>query len=170
MIGNIRKEKYYVGIDPSLTGTAISILDYNGKLIDEKLIETKQDWYVCNEQRIDDIFNSLKYISYIKNLELVYIEGLAYNVISTTKYERAGLQYMIRILLFNNNIEFYEVPPKTLKKWSVGNGNANKKQMMEGVEKRWGIKYINDNLCDAFCLAKMAKEGYISKINTTKFK
>lgn len=41
------------------------------------------------------------------------------------------------------------INPKTVKKWATGNGNADKKMMIEYCKKRWGIDPIDDNEADA---------------------
>lgn len=38
---------------------------------------------------------------------------------------------------------------RTVKKWATGNGNADKKLMMEYCKKRWGVDAKDDNEADA---------------------
>jgi Holliday junction resolvasome RuvABC endonuclease subunit len=38
---------------------------------------------------------------------------------------------------------------RTVKKWATGNGNADKKMMIEFCQKRWGIDPVDDNMADA---------------------
>jgi len=40
----------------------------------------------------------------------------------------------------------------TLKKWTTGDGRADKKKMMEFCYKRYGITPIDDNHSDAICI------------------
>jgi Holliday junction resolvasome RuvABC endonuclease subunit len=54
------------------------------------------------------------------------------------------------------------VPPTVLKKYVTGKGNASKAQMMEGVAKKWGPQFDNDNLADAYALAQYCKESMIN--------
>lgn len=49
------------------------------------------------------------------------------------------------------------VQPTSLKKFVTGKGNAKKNEMLLGVFKKWGVEYSNDNLADAFALAKVAE-------------
>lgn len=41
------------------------------------------------------------------------------------------------------------INPKSVKKWATGDGNADKKKMIEFCEKRWNIEPIDDNEADA---------------------
>lgn len=41
------------------------------------------------------------------------------------------------------------INPKTVKKWATGNGNADKKMMIDFCIKRWGIQPCDDNEADA---------------------
>lgn len=49
------------------------------------------------------------------------------------------------------------VPPTSVKKFATGSGAAKKNEMLLAVYKRWGVEYKNDNLADAFVLAKIAQ-------------
>ena len=152
----MKVESYYVGIDPSLTGTGVVILDKDGEIYKELLISTYPDNYICSEQRLLDIVNEIKFIKDI-SLRYAAIEGISFNSKSTSFNERCGLFFMITSLLFDNDIPFKIVPPKTLKKWAVGNGNADKKMMMNGSKKRWGLEFKDDNICDAYNLAQLVR-------------
>lgn len=41
------------------------------------------------------------------------------------------------------------INPKTVKRWATGNGNADKKMMIEYCIKRWGIDPVTDDEADA---------------------
>ena len=148
---------FFVGIDPSLNATGLVLIDAKGKIHEEKLIHTINENYLCIEQRLLDILNDIKISLLSVNLKAACIEGLSYFSISPTLYERCGLLYLITTFLFENDIPFKLIPPKSLKKWAVGNGNADKKIMMNQSGKRWGINFIDDNICDAFNLAQMSR-------------
>lgn len=156
-------EKFYVGMDLSLIGTGIVVIDNKGDIINKTLLNVKSEWYECMEQHINDVFEQCKFVANITRLEAIAIEGLSYMSSSPTAHERTSLHYMIRCYLYNNGVNFEIVPPKTLKKWTTNNGNADKKEMMEIAYLKWGNKFEDDNLCDAYCLARyiMSKECYL---------
>lgn len=155
---NIEHDKeYYVGIDPSLTATGLIMLNENGEIAVEKLIKTYTEHYICPEQRLLDIMDNIIFLNTVYKLKYVYVEALSYMSQSTTLFERCGLLYLITTFLFSNDIPFKLIPPKSLKKWAVNNGNASKEIMMIDSGIRWSIKFEDDNICDAYNLAQMSR-------------
>lgn len=57
-------------------------------------------------------------------------------------------------------------PPKTLKKFASGNGNASKEEMRRAIEKRWNVRYPTHDLCDAYALMRLA-EAYTEENDPT---
>ena len=47
-----------------------------------------------------------------------------------------------------------------LKKWVAGTGRAAKEMMLLHVYKRWGVEFKDNNLADAYGLARIAMEDY----------
>jgi len=150
--------KYFVGIDPSLVGTGVVVIDENGEIAEKKLISTTSD--ISIEQRLIDILKGISFIKGVPRLEKVYIEDLAYFSKSSRLFELAGLHFLIRVSFFQNNIQLNIIPPKTLKKFVTKNGNAKKNLMLLQCYKRWGETFEDDNLCDAYCLARLALEEF----------
>ena len=148
----------YIGIDPSLRGNAVVIIDEGGKIIRDHLICTDAECYINSEQRILDIFEQLEYIVGTPNLTKIYIEGLAYSTNSMTLFERCGLLYMLTTAFLKNDIPYSVIPPPQLKKWHTTDGHADKDFMMCVAKCKWGIDFQDDNICDAYCLARMALE------------
>ena len=56
------------------------------------------------------------------------------------------------------NLEFKIISPTTLKKFVTGKGNSGKDIMLLEVYKRWNVSFSNNNLADAYGLARMAYE------------
>lgn len=155
----IKKEgRYFVGIDPSLVGTGVVMIDEDGEIVEQKLISTTPD--IPTEQRLLDILKSLSFIKKVPRLQKVYMEDLAYFSKSSRLFELAGLHFMIRTEFFINNIQMKIIPPKTLKKFVTNNGNAKKNLMLLQCFKRWGESFEDDNVCDAYCLARLALEEF----------
>lgn len=48
------------------------------------------------------------------------------------------------------------VAPQQVKKFATGRGNAKKNEMLLAVYKKWGVDLTDDNLCDAYTLARVA--------------
>jgi len=154
------KEMFFVGIDPSLTGNALVLINQNGKILEEILISTQKDIYLCPEQRILDIYEQMKFVSGIIRLKKIYVEGLSYMSASPTLFERCALLYMLTTHLFKTDTPYSVIPPTSLKKWHTTDGHADKKLMMAVAKCKWDIDFKDDNICDAYCLAMMALEDY----------
>ncbi len=157
-------EKFFIGIDPSLTGNAVVIINDSKEIVKEHLVSTDKECYIDGYQRVNDIFEQLKYISSVVRLEKVYVEGLSYMSASPTLFERCGLLYMIVGNLLENDINYSIVPPTTLKKWHTTDGHADKKMMMRVAKCKYDIDFEDDNICDAYCLALLALEDYKNNV------
>jgi len=146
----------FVGLDPSLTGTGIVKLDLESNIEEQKLISTKSS--DKEEYRMSFILNEVNRI--IDNDSVVYIEGLSHGSTGQSILEMAGLHYCITVNLYQRKITFKDIPPGTLKKFVTGNGRGKKNLMLLKTYKKFGIEFEDDNLCDAFCLAKLALEEH----------
>lgn len=62
---------------------------------------------------------------------------------------------MIIYICYENNIPFYTLPPKYVKKIFSGNGNATKELMIEHVNKKYNLNLSNDNICDAIAIGSV---------------
>ena len=142
---------YYVGIDPSLTATGVVVIDKAGDIVDQSLITTKpkDDMLVRYHIIIDNIFNAMQGSKYP-----VYIEGPSLHSKGRAVAQMFGLYWVIRWELNKANIPCEAVPPTQLKKFVTTKGNAKKEQMLLHTFKRWGIEFADNNLCDAYCLAR----------------
>lgn len=154
---------FFVGIDLSLTNTGLIILNEKSEIIKQELISTKSSDEI--EKRLLEIEEKLAFIPNIVRLQNVYIEGLSYGSTGHSILELGALHYIIRIFLYKKNTNYKIIQPGTLKKFITGKGNAKKNLMLMKVFKRWGVEFNDDNLCDAFSLAKMALDEYTIIIN-----
>ena len=155
----------YIGIDPSLTGTGIVVLDEQGNVLDKVCISTKARQKI--EERYDVVMKGVYDV--LANMpegdQGIAIEGLSFGSKGSSMLELAGLHYLIRYRLFFHGIFFSVVPPQTLKKFVCGKGNVKKEQMLLQTYKRWGLEFQDNNICDAYCLARYAMENDAGSAN-----
>jgi crossover junction endodeoxyribonuclease RuvC len=147
-----------VGIDPSLTGTAICALDSASLSI----------LRICTFYVTDKMFGVarlnflMKALS--KNLNTIsafgkpeiFIEGYAFGARGQSIFNLGELGGIYRLLLAKQWGGYYEVPPMSLKKFITGKGNSNKQVMLEKTFRKYGIGseiLQDDNQVDAFGLA-----------------
>jgi len=143
---------YSIGIDLSLTGAGIIVLNFDGKIEEQELLSTTPKEEI--ENRI--MFIGEKVISIVNkypNSE-ISIEGLSHGSASDSMLELAALHYYVRILLKNQNLSFEVLPPTSLKKFLTGKGHAKKELMLLYVYKKYGEEFHDNNLADAYALAR----------------
>lgn len=151
-----KKNNMFVGIDPSYNGFGIVVIDKNAEIVDTKLLSTKsQD---ITEERICQLENGFKFIPSIAGLKGVYIEGPSYSSNGQAILQMGALHYFIRIFLYKTDVKYKIIAPGTLKKFVTGSGNAKKELILLKVYKKWGVEFSDNNLADAYGLARMALE------------
>lgn len=153
------RDPMFVGMDPSYNGFAIVILDQDANIIDQKLFGSTQAAEV--EDRLIELETKYDFIPHIACLHSICVEGPSYSSNGAFTLQMGALHYMIRIMFKKQNVNFKVVPPTTLKKFVTGSGRAKKALMLLKVYKRWGVEFADDNLADAYSLARMALEEYI---------
>lgn len=149
-----------VGIDLSLTGTGVVILE-DGKLMEQKLIKSKptangtpKDEVKRIQKIVEEVQDSIIY--HKGKIQVAVIEGLAFMVRNATALvQLSALNYMTRAMLMEYDIPFIIVAPTSLKKFITGNGAAKKDVMLIETYKRYGVTLLDDNVCDAYGLAQV---------------
>lgn len=118
--------------------------------------KTSNVWNVTSAIRT--ILQSIKKKSRKDEIECV-IEGISYGSSSSAALaDLAGLNYAVRFMLTEEGIPFRLAAPTQLKKFAVGNGNADKEMMIAAWKKCQpeiadidGIK--DDDIADAYFLS-----------------
>lgn len=88
--------------------------------------------------------------------DVIVIEHYAYaNRFSLVDLVEIGT--VIRLCLHARDMEWWECPPTSLKKWVTGKGNAKKEDMAHHVFERWQYKSPSDDITDAYALAMLGK-------------
>jgi crossover junction endodeoxyribonuclease RuvC len=165
----ILMNNFYCGIDPSMSATAIVVLDENDKIVLKKIIKSKP----CGGEYDDvkrlihtrDGLDALKEFNTEENKIKVCIEGISFGSKGRGADLLASLNYVVQMWLYENNIEYKCIPPNTLKKFVTGSGNSPKNIMLKEIYKRWGEDFDSDDIGDAYGLAKMVS---ISNGSTSK--
>ena len=152
------RDPMFVGMDPSYNGFAIIILDKEANIVEQKLFGS--DSKTETEDRLIELEQQYKFIPNITSLHSVCIEGPAYSSQGAFILQMGALHFMIRVMFKLKGIDFKVVAPGTLKKFVTGSGVAKKDLMLLKVYKKWGVEFDNDNLADAYSLARMALEGF----------
>jgi crossover junction endodeoxyribonuclease RuvC len=142
-----------VGLDLSLCATGIIVINDKGDILEKKLIVStpKEE----NTPRLLKICLTVMDVVNRSKPDLVVLEGPAFGVSKTISIFQLGeLAGMTKEKLFIQNIPFRIVPPTVLKKFITGKGNATKDIVMLKIYKKYGIEFEDNNLADAYALAR----------------
>lgn len=157
LIEENKMEKCNVGIDLSLTGTGFVVVNMSGEVIHQELL--KSDSKDKTEARLQCLMDQIwaclgKYVNNKYEINNFNLEGLSFGSKGQSMLELAGLHYFVRTELDKNGFNFKVVPPSSLKKFVTGKGNSKKELMLLNVYKKWKIEFTDNNLADAYCLAR----------------
>lgn len=151
----------YVGIDPSLTGYGLVLWWPWGGAHREVLIETKAegDTYARRLQQIvDTLLVTLG--PEREHIRLICMERPAYDASGAFTGGLVHAATALALLsIFGDDdprLAPVLVASNTLKKFVTGKGVGKKQLMVKYVYTKWGFDTDNDNLADAYGLARLA--------------
>jgi len=160
--------KTFVGLDLSLNGTAIVIIDDKGKILSQNRFKTKPTDLI--EDRLFFIASQVLSVLGTTCIERLYIEGLSYSSSGQSTMELAGLHYVVRCFISQKyGVNYKLIAPPSLKKFVSGVGNCKKNLMLLYAFKKFGEEFNDDNICDAYCLARLALDEHrrgLPEVNT----
>lgn len=158
--------RYYVGIDPSLTGFGTVVLLPTGRV--EAWQYASRHKEVLRLVYFELWFHHL--IDYYErqgfSLGGVGMEGYSYGSQNTHAHalgEIGGITKLVLAKRFGAThpaLQSLSIPPSTLKKFVTGKGNAPKDMMRLEVFKRWGLSFSTTDMTDAYALARAAQVIY----------
>lgn len=157
-------KQLFVGIDPSLTSTGVFLLlkKQNGQYqYDYAQIDTKPKDFKSSIERClyiaDVIVSLIKQNLTEAELKLVVCQDYFVGRQQGAVIQLAELGTLIRFKILLENYPLTIAPPKTIKKFITGTGNAKKQLVMQSVYERWGYKASTDNLADACGMSRFAQ-------------
>lgn len=148
------KQELYLGLDLSLRGTGMCLLSPNN--VEETTTSiVRVSPSVSSVVALQTIVNTLRTAITGKGITLCAIEGYSFGS-KIGQFQMGEVGGVVRLLLHELEVPFVIVPPTMLKKWTTGNGTADKIQMGVATFAEWGLQFPDDNQCDAFNLATVA--------------
>lgn len=154
-----------IGIDPSLTSTGTCLMSEDGEVIISKVIQPK----IIGLERL--AFLRQQIINIIAKYDVYdirsFVEGYSHGS-SGMRESIAEWGGVLRLTLYENNLQIIDVPPKTLKKFATGNGNADKILMGVQLMKEFGMEYPTSDQTDAYWLAFFGRAYHGLIPNLTK--
>lgn len=154
-----KREMLFVGLDPSINATGVVILDDCANIIEQRTFSVNNtDKFF--EKSLMDYEKEICFIHKILNLGAVYIEGPSYQSAGQAILQMGAIHFFTRVYLYKKNINYKVIAPGTLKKFVTGKGNSKKDLMLLKTFKKWGVEFSDNNICDAYGLARMALEEW----------
>ncbi len=151
-----------VGIDPSLTGTGIAIVDTDDRLVIEvKTHNTKGTRADTIPQRLDRLRRLVAdIVTDAFHADLVVIEVPAMSKANSGTSMLNGFWWMLVSALDAAGRRIATAQPTSLKKYATGKGNASKDTVILAVARRFPHAYFtNNNEADALVLAAMGADA-----------
>lgn len=138
------------GIDPS-TKTGYVSLNKDGTVHAAKVIRFEDQ---RGFRRVQSIANAVTQQILEDKPDLILIE---HYVIGRTAACIVLMEIgaSIRLCLFQAGLNWMNVTPTALKKFTTGKGNAKKPDMAVHVSRRWGFEHKSDDIVDAYALARI---------------
>ena len=150
---------YYIGIDPSLTGCAVVVVNEKGNLVDSQRFENK----LRGVERLIYIRDKvLRIISCYDGIQGIGIEGYARGA-SNRREEAGELGGILRVMFYELQIPWIDIAPSQIKKFATGKGNAPKDHVLLAVYKKWGVEFRTNDEADAFVAAQIVRAMEISE-------
>lgn len=148
-----------LGIDPGTGILGFGVIDapdaYGSKftLIDAGVVKTPA--HTPHDERLEDIYDSLKEIIQATNPEVVSIEKLFFTNNVTTAMTVAEARGVAILVARQHKLPVHEYTPPQIKQTVTGYGRADKKQVQEMVRVQLGLKEVPkpDDCADALAAA-----------------
>lgn len=150
----------WVGIDPSLTGTAIAVIDDTTGALRTARMPTKGNLADSLDERISRLDSIERWVrdrfEEIGRIDLtIGIEGPAYAAQAQAGVHlRAGLWWRLATRASKYG-DLVEISPKQRAKYATGNGNAGKDEVLLAVAKRYPFMGSTNDEADAVVIAAM---------------
>jgi crossover junction endodeoxyribonuclease RuvC len=152
-----------MGIDPSLTGCGIGIIQH-GALRSMTLAPEKG---VKGTERLNWFFARIGGLLARNKPALVVLEGYAHGA----KFGREALGELggvLRLALWQRGVPFRVAQPSSLKFFATGKGAAEKPEVAKGLLKAYGVDCTNNDETDAAGLALIALEAHVGGLKLTQ--
>lgn len=144
-----------MGIDASLTGTGIVVLD--SRLKEKEVVYNGQyETELKGVERLVSISNHVKFLLDFHSPEIICIEDYAFSK-SNQAHQMGELGGVLRLMLHKLAYKWQVIGTGQVKRFASGTGNAKKEQMILIVYKRWGLEFKTNDEVDAFVMAKIGQ-------------
>lgn len=143
--------KSIIGLDLSLSRTGVSIFWH--KSLETHTISIKSQ--ERGTKRLIDLERKVKFALFpFLDKAFVVVEDYSFGSRGRNLFGLIEWGGVARAAISKMGFNVIAVPPKTLKKFVTGSGNADKKQMMNSIKELWGYEAPNNDEADAYALSR----------------
>lgn len=147
----------FLGVDQSLTSPGFAVLPAQGNT--PLYLEAVKTGARRDGERLAFIWSALQEILSKYPPQYAALEG--YSMQSTNRsFDLGEVGGIVRLALYTAGVPFVVVAPKSLKKFVTGSGEADKAKMRAATLKKYGIDIPQNDMCDAYGLAHVARACY----------
>ncbi len=146
-----------VGIDPSLTATAVCVYSPSQATQPWTAVFTSKPASGLRNRiaRYNTLADQVLAVVLKARPHAVFIEGSSFGSRGNATLNLAEYRGVLSAALINAKQTVYEIPPSTLKLFIAGKGNANKTAMITACVKRYRVEYETDDEYDAYGLCRL---------------
>jgi crossover junction endodeoxyribonuclease RuvC len=146
----------FLGIDPSLNNTGWVIIK-DGAVSDNGCIKPKKIFGVERLAYIKSEFEIILESHQMEDNDIAIIENYSFGAHGQAVFQMGELGGILRVSLYENETKFHTVAPATLKKFATGSGKSEKDNVLKCVYQKWNHDFTDNNIADAFVLAKIGQ-------------
>ncbi len=156
----------YAGFDLSLTGTGAVIIDSSCTIIHQMKLQAPGG--VLGVERL--FFLEQQLIEFLTGKDITHccIESPSYGSQEGHLFELGEWAGIVKVHLFKSCIPFILVAPTQLKKYVSGNIQSKKELIILDVYKFFGQEIRDNDLADAYVLARIVRDYTFLYENTTE--
>ena len=144
-----------VGIDASLTGTAVCILDQDGNLTMSRHGSKPAAGLAARMLRYEQMVTAVRNDVKKSKADLIIIEGYSYGSKGRSVIDLGEYGGLLRNMLLDY-ARVLEIAPTSVKKYITGSGNAKKLLMATTIAKKYDVEFTTDDEYDAYAIASIA--------------
>lgn len=153
--------KYFLGFDPSLCSSGLTLLDDESNLTVSTTLSVPQ----VGVERL--AFLRAKLHQTLDNYEITFaaIEAPSMNSAVGLLHDLGCWHGQVLLYLYDRGIPCVSVSPTQTKKYVSGSGkSAGKAVILLDVYKYYGVEFRQDDLADSYVIANIAKDYYSAYI------
>jgi Holliday junction resolvasome RuvABC endonuclease subunit len=148
----------FLGIDPSLTGTGLVLIDDSYKIIEkmELNVESKgiERLYFLQEEFLNFVNK------YEKDIKLICIESPAFGVHEGQLHSLGQWSGIFELLLYTKGLSVIHCSPTQTKKYCFGSGKGQKSLILLKVFQNFNEEFSSDNLADGYIISRISRDYF----------